>query len=422
METEEQGTIARVREFARVAPGAIRKNVGLYAFMALVSIFMLVVWLSAGTPQAAPPRKNTQPDSTPFHIKQTEIDSFGTSQQREAEKARADRARAETAGKQDPGEPNLVQGNPPPVQQAAAQAPPDPVAEDRKKVRYLSLRGSNLVDLDGTGKPDVEGDAKTSQAHDDAVPQNEVQQLLALMAGAQAGGYPPASLPVMAPGKSQGGRQESAPANPYVGVPGEDNRATGKFYRLPEGTTIDCALLFELTGETGGPADCVTTDDTWSHSRNHLLIPTGSKFLGEATKTASFGQSRVAISFHRVIMPDGFSISLDQFHGLNQEGSTGLTADSINHHYLAIWGPTVAVGILGALAQGTSGNILTQGGWGRVQQGIGEGTDQAAMRVLDRLTNIYPTIKIKQGHRLKVYLSGDLLIPSYDAHTMDADQ
>ena len=40
----------------------------------------------------------------------------------------------------------------------------------------------------------------------------------------------------------------------------------------------------------------------------------------------------LALVFHRLIMPDGFSVSLDQFHGLNQIGETGLT-DLVNHHY-----------------------------------------------------------------------------------------
>ena len=41
--------------------------------------------------------------------------------------------------------------------------------------------------------------------------------------------------------------------------------------------------------------------------------------------------------FHRVTMPDGYSVSLDQFKGLNQVGETGLR-DQVNHHYAQIFG------------------------------------------------------------------------------------
>lgn len=52
------------------------------------------------------------------------------------------------------------------------------------------------------------------------------------------------------------------------------------------------------------------TTDVYSHDRQHLLIPQGSRILGEVKPVASFAQQRLAVVFHRIIMPDGYSVSL----------------------------------------------------------------------------------------------------------------
>jgi len=35
--------------------------------------------------------------------------------------------------------------------------------------------------------------------------------------------------------------------------------------------------------------------------------------------------------------------------------------------------------------------------------------------------NVLPTVTIREGSRVKVYLSGDLLLPDYNQHVMQSD-
>jgi type IV secretion system protein VirB10 len=42
-------------------------------------------------------------------------------------------------------------------------------------------------------------------------------------------------------------------------------------------------------------------------------------------------------------------------------------------------------------------------------------------RILDRFLNILPTITVREGARVKVFLSSDLLLPDYSQHTMQSD-
>jgi type IV secretory pathway VirB10-like protein len=87
--------------------------------------------------------------------------------------------------------------------------------------------------------------------------------------------------------------------------------------------------------------------------------------LCEAKKigTAGFGQQRrMAVVFHHLIMPDGYSVHLDQFHDLAQIGEKGLK-DKVNNHYLQIFGTSIALGVIAGAGEIESGGgtITTSG-------------------------------------------------------------
>ena len=47
--------------------------------------------------------------------------------------------------------------------------------------------------------------------------------------------------------------------------------------------------------------------------------------------------------------------------------------------------------------------------------GVGDATSQAAMQVMNRFSIWLPTITIREGHRVKVYLTSDIELPAYAA-------
>src|SRR5205823_3573283 len=193
------------------------------------------------------------------------------------------------------------------------------------------------------------------------------------------------------------------------------NAAAGKTYILFEGTVLESVLINRLDGQFSGPIDCLLTNDIYSHDRQNLLVPSGTKILGETKPVEAFGQTRLAVAFHRLIMPDGYSVNLDQFKGLNQIGDTGLR-DQVNNHYLRIFGASLAIGALGAVAEAGTGSALTASGTDVMRQGLGQSMAQSSARILDRFLNILPTITIREGHRVKVYLADDLALLDYLNH------
>jgi type IV secretion system protein VirB10 len=200
----------------------------------------------------------------------------------------------------------------------------------------------------------------------------------------------------------------------------ELNRAEGKEYRLFEGTVFETVLTNRLDGSFSGPVNCMVTTNIYSHDGQRLLVPQGSRVLGEVRKIQTFGDERLAVFFHRLIMPDGYSVSLDKFQGLNQIGETGLR-DQVNHHYLQVFGVSLAIGAIAGLSQANTRYGLNESAGDAYRQGVSASLSQSSLRILDRYLNVLPTFTIREGHRVKVYLSDDLLLPAYEKHQMPSD-
>jgi type IV secretory pathway VirB10-like protein len=126
----------------------------------------------------------------------------------------------------------------------------------------------------------------------------------------------------------------------------------------------------------------------------------------------------MAVVFHRLIMPDGYSADLDQFHGLDQIGEEGLK-DRVNNHYLQIFGASIALGVVAGASEITQGGgTITTSGSQALTNGTAASISQSAATILDRFIQIPPTITIREGHRLKVYFMQDILLPAYTNHTI----
>jgi type IV secretory pathway VirB10-like protein len=197
--------------------------------------------------------------------------------------------------------------------------------------------------------------------------------------------------------------------------------ATGQPYLIYEGSVLDAVLMNRLDGDAVGPVKVLVSNPLYSHDHQHVIIPEGTVVLGEAKKigAAGFGQQRrMAVVFHRLIMPDGYSVDLDQFHGLDQTGEEGLK-DKVNNHYLQIFGTSIALGVVAGAAQITQGGgTITTSGSQAFTTGAAGSVSQSATTILDRFIQIPPTITIREGHRVKVYFTQDLLLPAYSNHTI----
>ncbi len=184
---------------------------------------------------------------------------------------------------------------------------------------------------------------------------------------------------------------------------------------LHPGAIIPASLITAINSEAPGPVIAQVTQAIYDSATGRtLLIPQGAKLIGDYRSSAKYGQSRVAIVWSRLIMPNGDEIQLDE-SAVDPSGAAGVKGDVDNH-----WGE-----VFGAAALGTLINIgvaatedqpgITFGGVGvasnynPVQDALRDGVQRGAAivtnRVVDRSLAIPPSIKVEAGTRISVIVT-----------------
>ncbi len=173
--------------------------------------------------------------------------------------------------------------------------------------------------------------------------------------------------------------------------------------RIHEGRFLEAVLVTQLSGEFPGPVLAMVSAPLYSADRQRVLIPRGARVVGTARAVQDRDQTRLAVAFHRLLLPDGSWVDLE-FTGLNQVGESALR-DQVNRHYLSTF---AAAGAVGALSGLTLAGASPYG----LRAGVGQGLGGSATSMLDRYLNRMPEITIRAGHRLRVWLTSDVLIPT----------
>ncbi len=191
----------------------------------------------------------------------------------------------------------------------------------------------------------------------------------------------------------------------------------GKLYRVFEGTVFEGVVTNHIDGAFSGPILIMLTADYYSHDLQQLLLPQGTRLIGTVESVNSGQQRKLFVVFHRAICPDGFSVDLDKFAGLDPLGTTGL-ATKVNNRYFSTFAAAAAIGGLGGLAQIGNGGIGIVGGdpGVMIRNGVSAQTAQEGEQILNRFLNRLPIITLKEGSRARVYVGRDILIPSYADH------
>ena len=403
---ENQNAAPNVQDKRKPAPGVLPKNAQTWVVIGLTTVIMMMLWVSGPAKGAKSSQKTDAPKTeTVAGLSPAEISARLEQQRREQQTpfVPPQRPLSQQSGSKDFA---ASAGN----QEAAMPVEEDPIKQDMRRREYTS-RFSSSVSL--SYRPQQTGESARTTADPAAqspmgFPALEIPNLPAGLANGTVPAAQSSSSPVETPRKK---------SNPNF------NQASGKDYVVFEGTVLETVLVTRLNGDFSGPVICMLTNNIYSHDGQRLLIPAGTKVLGETKRVEGFGQTRLAVAFHRLIMPDGYSVDLDQFHGLNQIGETGLK-DQVNHHYLQIFGASIAVGAIGGLAQvgtNTSSLGLPQTPTDAYRQGVAASFAQSSTHILDRFLNLLPTITIREGHRVKVYLTQDLLVPDYAQHEMPSN-
>ena len=178
---------------------------------------------------------------------------------------------------------------------------------------------------------------------------------------------------------------------------------------LQAGSVIPAALLTGLRSDLPGQITAQVTSNVYdSPTGRTLLIPQGSKLIGEYDSSIAFGQRRLLMAWTRLLLPDGRSIVLERQPGTDAAGYAGLE-DRANNH----WGQLFKAAILSTLLSvgseaGTSQseNNLAQA----LRAGAANGFSQTGQQVVERQLNIQPTLTIRPGFPVRVMVTHDLVL------------
>jgi type IV secretory pathway VirB10-like protein len=187
-------------------------------------------------------------------------------------------------------------------------------------------------------------------------------------------------------------------------------------YQLMAGTVIPGLLLTGLNSDLPGQILGQVSQNVFDTvSGNHLLLPQGTKVVGQYDSRIVYGQERMLIVWTRLILPNGKSLSLEGMPGVDLSGAAGLS-DQVNHHWGRLVTGVVLSSILGAgaqIAQGRTYSTFDPDYGDLAAQGFAQNMNQVGQQIIRKNLNIQPTIEIRPGYRFNVFVHKDMALEPY---------
>lgn len=182
-------------------------------------------------------------------------------------------------------------------------------------------------------------------------------------------------------------------------------------YILQAGTVIPAALITGLRSDLAGLAIAQVTQDVHdSLGGGHLLAPAGSRLIGAYGTDLASGQTRLSVTWSRLILPSGRSIVLDGLPGADPAGMAGLR-DGVDHHGRAV---LTAAALSTVLAIGAEAGDSDESDLVRaVRRGAGSSVGEVGRQAVGAALARRPTLAIRPGAPLRVLVTRDLVLEPY---------
>lgn len=163
---------------------------------------------------------------------------------------------------------------------------------------------------------------------------------------------------------------------------------------IVQGTLVPAVLETAINSDLPGYARAFVSQDIRSFDNKTVLLPRGSRLIGQYKSGIAAGQTRAYVIWTRVIRPDGVSIDLGS-PGIDVAGETGLPG-KVNSHFFKRFGAAILLSVVGALGSTSSNGVV-----------IASGTSAASVAAQSN-ANIPPTIRVSQGQPIKIFVARDL--------------
>ncbi len=177
---------------------------------------------------------------------------------------------------------------------------------------------------------------------------------------------------------------------------------------LQAGSVIPAALITGIRSDLPGLVTAQVTQNVYDSPTGHiLLIPQGSRLIGDYDADVAFGQSRILLAWNRLILPDGRSIVLERQPASDPLGLAGLQ-DSTDYHWGGVLKAALVSTLLGVGSEMGADNDsdLTRA----VRRGTQDSINRAGEQIVSRELNVRPTLTIRPGFPVRVLVTRDLVL------------
>ena len=205
--------------------------------------------------------------------------------------------------------------------------------------------------------------------------------------------------------ESLSSRQNSSASSASNDEPANATLIHNQAALVSEGSVISAVLETPLDSTAPGLARAVVAADVRGFDGSRVLIPRGSRLIGQFKADESPSQRRILVTWDRLIRPDGVAIKISS-PATDAKGTSGISG-SVNTHFWSRFGSAVLQSVLAA---GTSiASSLPAGGSGSsaVYVGAANSTSQIGAQLVP-VQNLPPRIKVKEGARIAVLVARDL--------------
>ena len=184
-------------------------------------------------------------------------------------------------------------------------------------------------------------------------------------------------------------------------------------YVLQAGAVIPAALITGIRSDLPGQITAQVTQPVYdSPTGRFLLVPQGTRLIGQYDSGVAFGQRRVLLVWNRLILPNGRSIVLERQPGADAQGFAGLE-DGIDYHW---WDLAKAASLSTLLGVGAELAIDDeQRLLGAIRDGAQDTVNDAGQQIIERQLNVQPTLTIRPGFPVRVIVTRDLVLEPYGA-------
>lgn len=180
---------------------------------------------------------------------------------------------------------------------------------------------------------------------------------------------------------------------------------------LQAGAVISAALITGIRSDLPGQIAAQVTENIYdSPTGSILLVPQGTRLIGQYDNSVQFGQRRVLLVWNRLIMPNGRSIVLERQPGADTQGYAGLE-DGVDYHWWDLAKAAALSTLLGVgaeLATDDNDRLIRA-----IRDGAQDTINQAGQQIVQRQLQVAPTLTIRPGFPVRVIVTKDLVLEPY---------